>query len=264
MKKILVLTMSFVLLVGGYSFAQQTNQTTNQTTNQQSIQQQGGSAQPSEGQSEYLKGFKILGEPTESEIKDTAKQMIQPILVEDFEVPGDWEARMSRDYGVISFMTRDGYPKALADIKDKNNKVFGVKVQFFKRGPAEILVRPVRDIKIPGITKKIKFWVVGRNYTHTLKILVKDYLGREKEITVGKLNFSGWKLVEVNIPDFIEQEDYKVSEERGISLSGIAISCDMTDMVPGRTFYIYFDYIIAETDLFVEKFREVDDMVDAW
>ena len=255
MKRILVLVVGLVLILAGYSFAQQVQ-------NNQAVQQQ--SQQTEEGQSEYLKGFKILGEPTESEIKDTAKQMIQPVLVEDFEVPGDWEAKMSRDYGVVSFMTRDGYPKALADIKDKNNKVFGVKVQFFKRGPAEILVKPVRDIKIPGITKKIKFWVVGRNYTHTLRILVKDYLGREKEITVGKLNFSGWKLMEVNIPDFIEQEDYKVSEERGLTLSGIKISCDMTDIVPGRTFYIYFDYIIAETDLFVEKFREVDDMVDAW
>jgi len=254
MKRILVLVVGLVLILAGYSFAQQGQ-------NNQAVQQQ--SQQTEEGQSDYLKGFKILGEPTESEIKDTAKQMIQPVLVEDFEVPGDWEVKMSRDYGVVSFMTRDGYPKALADIKDKNNKVFGVKVQFFKRGPAEILVKPVRDIKIPGITKKIKFWV-GRNYTHTLRILVKDYLGREKEITVGKLNFSGWKLMEVNIPDFIEQEDYKVSEERGLTLSGIKISCDMTDIVPGRTFYIYFDYIIAETDLFVEKFREVDDMVDAW
>lgn len=214
--------------------------------------------------SEYLKGFKILGEPTEAEIKDTAKQMIQPVLVEDFEVPGDWEARMSRDFGVISFMTRDGFPKALADLKDKNNKVLGVKVNFFKRGPAEIVVRPVRQIKIPGITKKIKFWVVGRNYTHTLKIMVKDYLGREKEVTIGKLNFSGWKPVEVNIPEFIEQEDYKVSEERGLTLSGIKIVCDMNDIVPGRPFYIYFDYMVAETDLFVEKFREVDDMVDLW
>jgi hypothetical protein len=255
MKRILVLVVGLVLILAGYSFAQQGQ--TNQAVQQQSQQTE-------EGQSEYLKGFKILGEPTESEIKDTAKQMIQPVLVEDFEVPGDWEVKMSRDYGVVSFMTRDGYPKALADIKDKNNKVFGVKVQFFKRGPAEILVKPVRDIKIPGITKKIKFWVVGRNYTHTLRILVKDYLSREKEITLGKLNFSGWKLMEVNIPDFIEQEDYKVSEERGLTLSGIKISCDMTDIVPGRTFYIYFDYIIAETDLFVEKFREVDDMVDAW
>ncbi|MCS7298366.1 MAG: flagellar filament outer layer protein FlaA [Spirochaetia bacterium] len=254
MKRITILILAFSLFfgVGGYSQQGQNNQ-----QNQQQTQQ-------TEESAEYLKGFKILGEPTEAEIKDTAKQMIQPVLVEDFEVPGDWEVQISRDFGVVSFMNRDGFPKALADIKDKNNKVFGVKINFFKRGPAEILIRPVRQIKIPGITKKLKLWVVGRNYTHTLRVVVRDYLGREKEVTIGKINFSGWKLLEVNIPEFIEQENYKVSEERGLSLTGIKIVCDMTDIVPGRPFYIYFDYLTAETDLFVEKFREIDDMSDLW
>lgn len=249
---ILILALSLFFGVKGYPQQGQNNQQA-----QQQIQQ-------TEETAEYLRGFRILGEPTEAEIKDTAKQMIQPVLVEDFEVPGDWEVQISRDFGVVSFMNRDGFPKALADIKDRNNKVFGVKVTFFKRGPAEILIKPVRQIKIPGITKKLKLWVVGRNYTHTLKFVVRDYLGREKEVTVGKINFSGWKLLEVNIPEFIEQENYKVSEERGISLTGIKIVCDMTDIVPGRPFYIYFDYLTAETDLFVEKFREIDDMSDLW
>lgn len=127
MKKVLVVffVVVFVGVMGSFGFSQQQNtQTQDQDT------------------AEYLKGFRILGEPTEAEIKDTAKQMIQPVLVEDFEVPGDWEVKMSRDYGVVSFMTRDGFPRALADIKDRNNKVLGVKVNFFKRGPAEILVRP--------------------------------------------------------------------------------------------------------------------------
>lgn len=254
MKKVLVVffVVVFVCVIGSFGFSQQ------QDTQPENTQTQ------DQDTAEYLKGFRILGEPTEAEIKDTAKQMIQPVLVEDFEVSGDWEVKMSRDYGVVSFMTRDGFPRALADIKDRNNKVLGVKVNFFKRGPAEILIRPVRQIKIPGITKKIKFWVVGRNYTHTLKIVVRDYLGSEKEVTIGKLNFSGWKLLEVNIPEFIEQENYKVSEERGLTLTGIKVVCDMNDIVPGRPFYIYFDYITAETDLFVEKFREIDDMSDLW
>lgn len=248
-----LLVVLLVVIIGVVGNSQQTNQQVG--TQREEAQEE---------VSEYIKGFRILGEPTEAEIKDTAKQMIQPVLIEDFEVPGDWEVKISRDYGVVAFMTRDGFPKALASMKDRNNKVLGAKVNFFKRGPAEILFKPVRDIKIPGITKKIKFWVVGRNYTHTVKILVKDFLGREKEITVGKLNFSGWKLLEVNIPEFIIQENYKITEERGLSLSGIKVVCDMNDMVPGRPFYIYFDYLTAETDLFVEKFKEVDDMVDLW
>ncbi len=262
MKKLLVFLVALSVLSGYLAFSQPA--ATEQPNQTPQTQQQEQQQEQTEEESEYIKGFKILGEPSEAEIKDTAKQMIQPVLVEDFETPGDWEATISRDFGVVSFMTRDGYPKALGDIKDRNSKVLGVKVDFFKRGPAEIFVKSVRPIKIPGITKKLKFWVVGRNYIHTLKIVVKDYLGREKEVTVGKLNFSGWKLLEVNIPDFIEQEDYKVSTERGLMFVGFRILCDMGDIVPGRTFYIYFDYMTADTDLFVEKFREVDDMVDLW
>lgn len=214
-----------------------------------------------------IKGYPIItpeGKEWEMEYKATAKQKIATVLLEDFEEPGEWTAQVSRDFGTVSIMTREGAPKALKALGEKNKYVLGIKALFYRRGPAVITIKPIREIKIPGITKYIKVWVVGRNYRHTLKILVRDFLGQLHEVTVGQLTHIGWKQMEVYIPEQIPQENYKLAEERGLTFEGFVIYCDMTDIVPGRPFYIYFDYLTADTDLFVEYHRDVDDMIDNW
>ncbi len=193
--------------------------------------------------------------------KTVANELVQTVLVEDFETAGEWSAFIPRDYGIAMAMRREGSPKDLAS--DKNKYVLGIKVDFMKRDWSWVSIVPAKPIKIKGITKTLSIWVVGRNYKHTLSVVLKDYLDREKYVKSERLIWVGWKQVNINIPDTIEQENYKITEDRGLTFLGFRIDFDPDDML-GRPFYTYFDYFTADTDLFSESKQNPDDMMDNW
>jgi len=193
--------------------------------------------------------------------KTVATELVQTLLVDDFEAAGEWSAFMPRDFGFAVAMRREGSPSAIAS--EKNKYVLGVKVEFMKRDWSWVTLMPAKPIKIKGVTKTMSVWVVGRNYKHTLSFIVKDYLDRMKFLKTEKLIWVGWKQVNLTIPDIIEQENYKVTEERGITFVGFRIDFDPDDIL-GRPFYVYFDYLTADTDLFTEKNQNPDDMLDIW
>lgn len=193
--------------------------------------------------------------------KKVATELVQTLLVDDFETAGEWSAFIPRDYGIALAIRREGAPRELAS--DKNKYVLGVKVDFMRRDWSWCTVMPARPVKIKGITKTISVWAVGRNYKHTLVVVLRDYLNRQKFLRSEKMIWVGWKKVNINIPDTIEQENYKITEDRGITFLGFRIEFDPDDQL-GRPFYTYFDYMTADTDLFSEKNQNPDDMMDNW
>jgi len=195
--------------------------------------------------------------------KKVADELVQTLLIDDFESAGEWSAFIPRDYGVCTAIRREGGPRELESIKDRNKYVLGVKVEFMRRDWSWLSVVPAKPTRIKGITKSLSVWVVGRNYKHTLSMVLKDYLDRPKYLKAERMIWVGWKLVTVNLPDTIEQENYKISEDRGITFMGFRIDFEPDDIL-GRPFYVYFDYLTADTDLFSEKNQNPDDMMDNW
>jgi hypothetical protein len=201
---------------------------------------------------------------------DTAQQMLQEISLSKFEDAGMWSATMPRDFGVATVRKIAGGPldkepiqaEVDAGIDEADDYVLGVKAYYYKRAPEYILIRPRRPIPIEGITKTISFWAVGRNYEHTLKILLRDFFGNYAELTVGKLNFSGWKQLTVAVPPTLIQKDLHYNNNMGIQIEGFRIDCDAKDTI--GTYYIYFDDLRAVTDLFSERMRDPDDIADVW
>jgi hypothetical protein len=197
----------------------------------------------------------------ESADKKVATELVQTLLVDDFETAGEWSAFIPRDYGIAMAIRRDGAPKDM--LSERNKYVLGIKVDFMKRDWSWVSINPAKPIKIKGITKTLSIWVVGRNYKHTLIVVLKDYLDKLKYLRSEKMIWVGWKKVNINIPDTIEQENYKITEDRGITFMGFRIEFDPDDML-GRPFYTYFDYLTADADLFSEKNQNPDDMMDNW
>jgi len=112
-------------------------------------------------------------------------------------------------------------------------------------------------------------WVAGRNYNHVLKLIVQDFFNNQFELTLGKLNFQGWKKLSVAIPpqnpdgvSGIIQRNYHYTSQMGLKIIGFKIECD--PMEAFGTYYVYFDDLRAVTDLFAEDSRDEDDMVDGW
>jgi hypothetical protein len=213
----------------------------------------------------------VAGEPAPAEIgKDQAQQLLKEVSVEKFEDAAYWYSAMSLDSGIAQVKRLTGSPAAkqpIADeaslgIKEDDKYVLGLKVSFFHRGVAEFSVHPQHPIPIEGITKTISVWVVGRNFNHILKIQFLDYRGQQQELTVGTLNFIGWKKLTVAIPPSILQTEFHYTYRSGLRITGLKIETDPLDSY--GSYYVYFDDLRAVTDLFGESKRDSDDMSDGW
>jgi len=206
---------------------------------------------------------------------DTGQQQLKEVSVDKFEHEGFWISHMSTDEGYTTAKLFTGGPSGKEPIPDEegmnlpDQHVFGVRVDYLRRGYNSFTVRPIRSIPIEGITKTVSVWVAGRNFNHDLVLLIQDYYGRNYEIYMGKLNFQGWKKMTVAIPpqstdgvNGVVQRSYHYNNQMGIKITGFRIDCDPLEAY--GNYYIYFDDLRAVTDLFAENNRDPDDMNDGW
>lgn len=202
--------------------------------------------------------------------RDTAQQQLQEVSIDKFEDPGFWRVYMPIDQGIIESRRFEGSPLRKEPLPEEedlgiaspDDYVLGVKASFFRRGNAELYIQPIRPLQVPGITKTISMWVVGRNFNHRLNIVVADYFGNVNILDMGKLNFSGWKRVTVAVPPTIVQRDFHYNDRMGLQIMGFIIEPDLMETY--GTYYVYFDDLRVYTDLFAEESRDPDDMVDSW
>lgn len=206
---------------------------------------------------------------------DSAVQKLKEISVEKFENEGTWSVGMSADEGIIKGRLFDGFPTGKKPIPAEegmnlpDEKVYGVRVDYFRRGYNTFTISAVKALPVEGIAKTVSLWVVGRNYNHTLKLVLEDFWGNPFELYMGKLNHSGWKLMTVAIPPpnpsgkaGIIQKDYHYSTRMGLKIIGFKIECDPENAY--GSYYIYLDDLRVVADLYEMEARDKDDMYDNW
>ncbi len=216
-----------------------------------------------------------LSEPDASTIgNDSARQALREVSVDRFEREGAWNTHISSDNGVISGRLFEGSPLAKEPLNDASaadttdEKVLGVKVEFFRRGVNSFFITAARPIPIEGITKTVSVWVCGRNMGHNLWLLVQDYNGNNFELWMGSLEFSGWKKITVAIPPSYDGEHGIVQssvyhgDKPGLRIVGFRVDCN--PMEAKGSFYMYLDDLRAVTDLYDMENRDEDDMMDSW
>ena len=216
-----------------------------------------------------------VGEPEASIVGiESAQQYLRDVTVSKFEDAGFWTTSMPMDQGYIISRKLVGSPlgkdsldqeRIAQEVEIGNSagaNVLGVRVHFYKRGMNYFYIYPMRPIGIEGICKTLSVWIVGRNFNHVLKIVISDYYGQVKELTLGKLNHTGWKKMTVAVPPSIVQTDYHYSDRNGIKFLGFRIESDLLES-QGQ-YYVYFDDLSAVTDLFLESARDEDDISDIW
>ena len=218
-----------------------------------------------------------ISDPDASEIgNDSTKQALREVSVDRFEREGSWNVHISPDNGVIAGRLFDGSPAAKTELADasgeevEDTKVFGVKVEFFKRGVNSFYIRSARPIPIEGITKTVSVWVCGRNMGHDMYLIVQDYNGNEFSVWLGSLEFTGWKKLTVAIPPSTDNEHGIVqssvygagSDKPGLRIVGFRVDCDPEDA--RGSYYMYLDDLRAVTDLYDLENKDDDDMSDMW
>lgn len=206
---------------------------------------------------------------------DSAQQKLKEISIDKFENEGTWIVAMSADEGLIQGRLFDGSPagkKPIEAEKDReipDSKVYGVKVEYFKRGYNSFTIKAVKPLPVEGISKTLSVWVVGRNYRHVLSLILEDYRGNQFELYMGRLNHSGWKQMTVAIPpqnpdgkSGIIQKDYHFSSKMGLKIVGFKVDCDPEDAY--GSYFIYLDDLRVVSDLYEMEARDSDDMYDNW
>ena len=218
-------------------------------------------------------GTSSLSDPDPTIIgADSAKQALREVSVDLFEREGSWNARISPDNGVITGRLFDGSPAAKEPMEENeglsDERVLGVKVEFFRRGVNSFYITAARPIPIEGITKTVSVWVAGRNQGHSMYLLVQDYFGNNFEIYMGTLAFSGWKKMTVAVPPSpdgergIVQQSAYYGEKPGLRIVGFRVDCD--PLLARGSYYTYLDDLRAVTDLYDMENRNEDDMIDNW
>jgi len=201
---------------------------------------------------------------------DSAQQRLKEISINKFEDPGFWKVSIPLDAGVISSRRVEGGPadkKPVAAEKDAgiaeaDKYVLGIKAEFFGRCNTTLSIEAIRPIVVPGITKTISIWVIGRNNNHKLGIVCEDFFGNRAVLPLGKLNFSGWKQLTVAVPVTLEQRNPHYNNRMGIKILGLVIEPELTETI--GSYFAYFDDLRVVTDLFAEENRDPDDIPDNW
>ncbi|MDR2500597.1 MAG: flagellar filament outer layer protein FlaA [Treponema sp.] len=217
-----------------------------------------------------------VGDPNAEQIGiDAAQQQLKEVSIDKFEHDGFWRSTISSDAGYTVARLFEGGPAGKVPLEDEadlnipDNYVLGTRVDFLHRGHVSFNLLPLRPIPIEGITKTISVWAVGRNFNHSINVLIEDFFGRKFELYMGKLNFQGWKRLTVAVPPQAEdgkngivQRNYYYNNQMGIKILGFRIDCDPSEAI--GSYYVYLDDLRAVTDLFAENSRDPDDMVDSW
>ena len=217
----------------------------------------------------------LVDEPNPETIgNESAMQALHEISLDKFEREGSWNVHISPDYGVITSRLFEGSTAMKDPLKEDEGKenedtqVLGVKVEFFKRGINSFYITSQRPIPIEGVTKTVSVWVCGRNMGHELYLLVEDYFGRNYELYMGSLGFSGWKKLTAVVPPSpdgehgIVQNSAYYGDKPGLRIIGFRVDCD--PMLSRGAYYMYLDDLRCVTDLYDMQNHDEDDMADNW
>ena len=216
-----------------------------------------------------------LSEPNPETVgADSAMMSLREVSVDKFEREGSWNVHMSPDNGVVAARLFKGAPAMKEPLpedegkEDLDTQVLGVRVDFIRRGVNSFNIMAGRPMPVEGTVKTVSMWVCGRNQSHDMYLLIQDYFGRNYEVYMGNLGFSGWKKLTAVImpsPDGehgIVQSSAYYGDKPGFKILGFRVDCN--PIQAKGSYYLYLDDLRAVTDLYDLENRDEDDMLDNW
>ncbi|MBN1899260.1 MAG: hypothetical protein JW827_10815 [Spirochaetes bacterium] len=158
-----------------------------------------------------------------------------------------------------------GAPKGLQD-SPKNN-VMGIKIlRIGSKYANEVFVTPILPIHLPGVCKKVSFWVNGRNKNLIIKVRFSNYFNGiyTLEPEPSSLQFFGWKeMVIDNIDQKIPQIDPNRLDYRPMKILAFIIE-NQIGQESFKPFYVYFDQIKAYCNEFTLPSYDGSEIKDTW
>ncbi len=167
--------------------------------------------------------------------------------------------------------------------------VLGVKTFFRAREYANVSIIPPQPLNIDGICSKIQCWVLGRNFSHKLFVIVQDYKGHKYRLlmvededpdeldehgqktakkrkenggTMRKdLGYLGWRRLTAKIEPYIPQSTKYGGESRSLKITHFELQQNPFEMA--GLFYTYIDHITSLSKLYKRAY-DGDRIKDTW
>lgn len=193
------------------------------------------SAQEAKGAKEEKKA------PEQKQEQKKQSPVYAKITLEDFETtqfPESSVVYKNTGYQKGGVSVRDQFPSPAKDSK----KYLGIKI-LGKAGDV-IQLTPPKRLVIDKYCQSISMWVYGKDLSGELSIMIKDSEGASHRLIMGRLNFTGWRELTVNIPKEIAQMDKYLSQKTEIEITKIMYNPGNTGRLPVWN-YLYLDDISA-------------------
>jgi TonB family protein len=183
-----------------------------------------------------------IGDDSEQALPSLAQ-----VVFEDFEseTAAPWSALMSSNEGIA-----DTRIAATAGVEP--GRALGVRVQFMRRALSVLDLRPPSPIRIDGRCVGLSVRAYGAGIPHELRILVLDYYGAEHELSLGRLDFKGWRRLDASLPlnargmSAYAQDDRHYRDPAGLRVSGLRLVFDIVESY--GQYIAYFDELGALVD----------------
>ncbi|MBN1501084.1 MAG: hypothetical protein JW982_13065 [Spirochaetes bacterium] len=194
--------------------------------------------------------------PVEVEQEDiVGDQVYREIIIEDFEKneysSKNGTLRITKDQQ-FDIQMRTDFPAPVKDSK----KYMGIKL-YGKQGDP-LSIKPPVKLLISDHAQSISLWVYGKNFSGELSIMLKDANEKVHRLSMGKLNFLGWRKLTYRLGKTVAQEDKFLSQPKNLEILQIIYSPGNSGRLP-MWHYFYIDDISAK----VRKKYE-DKQTDNW
>ncbi len=144
----------------------------------------------------------------------------------------------------------DGLPREKRGKDEKT--IMGAKACFDVKGYNWVVLEPKTPLIANGVTKAIDMWVWSSGYDYDIYLTVKSWKGFFYSLYMGNLSYYGWKNLRAEIPGYISQDTKYVPRVKPIQVVRIKLISSPHEKADG--FYIYFDYMQTQTDIYVERY----------
>jgi hypothetical protein len=222
----------------------------------------------------------------------TATTNFQTRVIENFDDPesSQWIVQGSKFIaeGYPQMAHIRTFPEALyrREPEDRELRALGVQAAFDRPGYNFLEFIPVeendegevvpRGIDIPGKVRNLDMWVWGSNFDYYVDVHVRDYRGMTHVLRLGNIGYTGWRNLRISIPTWIPQDVRYTAEIRNgefasdlrtLELVKIVLWTRPTERVNG--FFVYFDEIKVETDMYRNPFdgedlRDPERVMELW
>ncbi|MEQ9366405.1 MAG: flagellar filament outer layer protein FlaA [Leptospirales bacterium] len=175
--------------------------------------------------------------------KPPAAGVEQAIIFADFETGTDWRL----GYRVLSRGTGSASVGELETPPIPGSKRY-LYISFRAEAPTGLRVRPPKSIRFSGYVRRFEFWAMGTGHADEIYLDLVDAAGREHRVTAGRLDYFGWRRLQVVPAPELRQR--AMDGRTGIQFRGLYLNPaarSTSDRYSLFSLRVYADHFIAFT-----------------